>query len=236
MRPAELASLLDSGLSLQAASRALGNPDLTSLQFAIDSGAPLAPVLRQMEQQLRNSERAQAELSQALAVPRATRKLLIWLPGISLFFALGLGLTSFSAYLNPLVQITAVIGLALLYVGSKITARQLKSAEQLTDVSNLQDFLAAAQAGLSLARISKLRPALTRDAEVARLTALSQQTGAALIPLIEDAIDRSLANQHSEQIEKLRQLSVRILIPLGLTTLPAFLLFTIPPILVGSLK
>jgi hypothetical protein len=28
-------------------------------------------------------------------------------------------------------------------------------------------------------------------------------------------------------------LSVKLLIPLGLTTLPAFLLFTIPPILIG---
>lgn len=236
MRPAELASLLESGVDLKTALYQADGFDLTPVRFAIDSGAELVPILWQHERQLRNSEQASAQLTQALAVPTATRKLLIWLPALSLVIAQFMGLTSLSDYANPLVLFSLLLGVLLLVLGSKISARQLASAQMALDMSALQDFLVCISAGLNLSQIARHRPDLLADERVSRLQQLSISTGAALMPLVGAAIERSLASQLAKQIEKLQQLSVRILIPLGLTTLPAFLLFTIPPILVGSLR
>lgn len=228
--------MLDSGLSLNSALRLSPDFDQGKLEFAISAGAPLAPLLRQLDRLERNLWRAQGELNQALAVPKATRAMLSWMPAVSLIFAQFLGLTTLAALTNPLVVFCLLLGLSLLIVGSRITAKQIAQASEVIEVADLQDFLVAVSAGMTLGKISRLRPELMESSEVSRLVSLSVQTGAALIPLIEGAIEASLENQLSRQIEKLRQLSVRILIPLGLTTLPAFLLFTIPPILVGSLR
>ena len=236
MRPAELASLLESGVDLKNALAQADGFDLTPIRFAIDTGAELVPLLWQLEQQQRNTEQASSQLSQALAVPTATRRLLVWLPALSLVMAQFLGLTSLAAYSNPLVIASLLLGAVLLFVGSKISGRQLARAKTEFDVDALQDFLVCISAGLNLGQIAQHRPDLLSDERVSQLQQLSMQTGAALVPLTRGAIERSLATQLSDQIEKLQQLSVRILIPLGLTTLPAFLLFTIPPILVGSLR
>ena len=69
--------------------------------------------------------------------------------------------------------------------------------------------------------------------KVARLVSLTNRTGAALSSLVSSEIENGLQAQLSEKIAAARVLSVRLLIPLGLTTLPAFMLFTIPPTLVG---
>lgn len=236
MRPGELASLLDSGVDLKTALTQADGFDLAPIRFAIDAGAELVPILWQLEQQLRNAERANSQLAQALAVPTATRKLLLWLPVLSLGLAQFFGLSSLSAYANPLVLVALLLALMLLAIGSKISHRQLVAAKSEFDVSALQDFLVCVSAGLNLGQIAQHRPELFSNQRVRELRQLSEATGAALTPLIQGAIERSQASQLADQIEKLQQLSVRILIPLGLTTLPAFLLFTIPPILVGSLR
>jgi hypothetical protein len=100
----------------------------------------------------------------------------------------------------------------------------------------LQDFSIAIFSGLTLAKIERLFPDLLRNESVYRLTKLSQKTGARLSGLVASEIESSLSQQLSQKISDLRRLSVRILIPLGLTTLPAFMLFILPPIVVGFTK
>jgi hypothetical protein len=68
------------------------------------------------------------------------------------------------------------------------------------------------------------------------LIKVTRRTGAALSELVKSEIENTLKRQLSEKITLLRELSVRLLIPLGLTTLPAFMLFTIPPTMVGLAK
>ena len=101
---------------------------------------------------------------------------------------------------------------------------------------DLQDFSIAIASGLSLANVEQLFPHLQSNSTVQRLAKLSQKTGARLSELVASEIEASLSQQLSEKISDLRRLSVRILIPLGLTTLPAFMLFIIPPIVVGITK
>jgi pilus assembly protein TadC len=65
------------------------------------------------------------------------------------------------------------------------------------------------------------------------LVALSQRTGAALGALLGSEIEMLNERSLTEQLTKAKQLAVALLVPLSLTTLPAFLLLTIPPMLIG---
>ena len=206
------------------------------IEFALEVGAPLKPTLVRLDQIEISKERASRELRQALAVPKATRRLLLWLPLLSAGMGQLVGLSDLGSFANPLVLFSLLLAAGLILIGAKLTQRQLRSVESVIDISNLQRMLIAVSAGMGLTQIGARLPAASSDPSVSRLLNLSAETGAALIPLIDGEIERALGDQIASQIESLRQLSVRILIPLGLTTLPAFMLLTIPPILVGSIK
>lgn len=234
---AKLAALLESGVNLKTSLREVGLTEIPDqLRLAISLGAPLVPLLRSMNQLEQSCLRAQAELEQALAVPRATRQLLAWLPLITLFLSVAAGLVSIDALLSPISLICVLLGLALLLLGLWLTKRMLHEVEEEFSLRELQDFSIAISSGLTLAKVEKLFPHLPSNSSVNRLTKLSQKTGARLSDLVSSEIESSLSQQLSEKISALRRLSVRILIPLGLTTLPAFMLFIIPPIVVGFTK
>ena len=234
MEMAKLAALLQSGVNLKTSLQELGIVAIPEkLQLAISLGSPLIPLLKSMNQLEQNQLRASGELEQALAVPRATRRLLIWLPLITLLLSLAAGLVSFQALLSPISLTCSAFGLVLLFIGSRATKRMLQAVNGEFSLQELQDFSIAISSGLSLSAIENQFPHLLRNSQVNRLKSLSQKTGARLTDLVSSEIDISLSAQLSEKISELRRLSVRILIPLGLTTLPAFMLFIIPPIVVG---
>lgn len=237
MQMTQLAALLQSGVNLKTAIKEIGLVDIPpQLGLAISLGSPLIPLLRSMNQQEQNRLRADGELEQALAVPRATRRLLIWLPIITLFLSLAAGLVSIEALFSPISMACIFAGLALLYLGSRISQKMLREVDFDFSLRDLQDFSIAIASGLSLANVEQLLPHLQNNSTVQRLAKLSQKTGARLSELVASEIEASLSQQLSEKISDLRRLSVRILIPLGLTTLPAFMLFIIPPIVVGITK
>ena len=72
-----------------------------------------------------------------------------------------------------------------------------------------------------------------KTTEVARLISLSERTGAALGLLIDSEIEALNQRAISNQLTAAKKLSVSLLIPLSATTLPAFLLLTIVPMVIG---
>ena len=71
------------------------------------------------------------------------------------------------------------------------------------------------------------------DGGASQLVEISKRTGARLSFLIDSEFEQLNQKLLSTRIEEARKLSVRLLIPLSLTTLPAFLLLTLPPIIIG---
>jgi hypothetical protein len=71
------------------------------------------------------------------------------------------------------------------------------------------------------------------DGGASQLVEISKRTGARLSFLIDSELEQLNQKLLSTRIEEARKLSVRLLIPLSLTTLPAFLLLTLPPIIIG---
>ena len=235
MRPAALSALISSGVPLQSALQELAveNLDDELLNLAVEVGAPLVPTLKVLEQQQIHREHAQSELRQAQAVPQATRKLLLWLPVGTVILSQLAGLETLKGLMEPLGMVALVLALGLLYLGARITARMLKKfvAEPDRVVRELIGLKICLEAGMGLRAIqSRLGEKTT---EAARLISLSERTGAALGLLIDSEIEALNQRAISNQLTAAKKLSVSLLIPLSATTLPAFLLLTIVPMVIG---
>ncbi|MEY5145858.1 MAG: hypothetical protein RL224_172 [Actinomycetota bacterium] len=233
----KLASLLQAGIDLKTALEELAYKTVPAeLRLATELGAPLKTLLISLADQHESRQRAKAELAQALAMPRMTRRLLLWLPGLTLALTLLTGITTIQSLANPLVLFSLLLGTALLLIGNRISRNMLSEVDDSFSISELQHFSIAISAGLTTGQISKLFPNLLKNKAVESLVNLTGRTGAGLQQLVNSEIENTLRLQLSEKITHLRELSVRLLIPLGLTTLPAFMLFTIPPTMVGLAK
>lgn len=229
-----LSSLLDAGVDLKTSLNELNVRELPAdVELVIELGAPLKTLLISLATQQESASKAKAELAQAMAMPKATKRLLLWLPVLTLALTFLTGISSLDSLTNHLVIVAILLGSALLYLGHRISRRLLLTLNENFDVADLQKFAIAIACGLTTGQIANRFPDLLTSPKVARLVSLTNRTGAALSKLVSSEIENGLQAQLSEKIAAARVLSVRLLIPLGLTTLPAFMLFTIPPTLVG---
>ena len=239
MRPAVLSGLISAGVPLATAvdladPRQLPEKFRQFIALAFELGAPLVPTLSQLEVQLRHEERSAQEVSQAQAVPQATRTLLLWLPPVAFLMSQIMGLASLKGLLHPVGMVAALLAAALLGLGHKISGKMLATFDEMRpdpthSLMVLRICLAAGEPLSKIeARLAKLDPGVATE-----LIELSKQTGAKLVALIDSELEQLNQKLLSERIEAARRLSVKLLIPLSLTTLPAFLLLTLPPIIIG---
>lgn len=235
MTAGRLQSLLSSGLPLRSALEHSGYATLSPLALeAIKLGSPLQRILGQLDEIELQQQRALAELNQALAVPKATRALLSWLPAFALVASQLMGLSSLSALVHPVSLIAIALGFALILLGRRLTGSMLIEPKlDQTAIYSLQLFGVAIASGLGLSQTLRRYPELSSSPPVMELVAVSKTTGCSLSSLVQSTIRSEISNASAALMTELRELSVKLLIPLGLTTLPAFLLFTIPPIFIG---
>jgi tight adherence protein B len=202
------------------------------LELAIHSGAPLAPTAKALalyQETLRDFER---EVNQAQAVPIATRKLMLWLPvfGIGLGELLGFG--SLAAIGTTAGLIGFLLAIALTYAGASITNRMLERSRANAGVPGAQwiRLQILLSAGMPLAAALKESGF---ESERNDLIELALESGAGLGVMISAQQRAEIANFSATRISAAKALAVSLLIPLGLTTLPAFLIFTVLPMLIG---
>lgn len=236
MKPAALSALVSSGVPIQAALDELGVSEVDDelISLAIRTGAPLVPALAVLQEQQLHVMRTESELLQAQAIPRATRKLLLWLPVITVGLSELLGLGTLKGLLHPVGLVALLMASGLLFLGGKISARMLSQIDfrQAHPAHELIALSICLSAGMGLGQIKDQIPKLFSERSE-KLIALSRRTGASLGGLIAAEIANLNQTQLTSQLSKAKQLSVSLLIPLSLTTLPAFLLLTIPPMLIG---
>ena len=235
MTAGRLQSLLSSGLPLRSALEHSGTATLDPLAIeAIRLGSPLKRVLSQLDEIELQQQRALAELNQALAVPKATRALLSWLPAFALVASQLMGLSSLSALSHPVSLIAIALGFGLILLGRKLTGSMLIEPKlDQAAIYSLQLFGVTIASGLGLSQALKRYPELASSQAVMELVEVSRATGCSLSSLVQSTIQSEITNSSAALMTELKELSVKLLIPLGLTTLPAFLLFTIPPIFIG---
>jgi tight adherence protein B len=228
-------ALISSGVSVPQSLELSGvesEAEFELLNLAIQSGAPLAPTARALalfQESLLEFER---EVTQAEAVPKATRTLMLWLPALGIVLGELLGFGSLAAISSTAGLIGFLLAIALTYIGASITQRMLERSRAGDQVPGakwirLQILMSA---GMPLAT-ALLQSGFSGERDELIETAI--KSGASLSALIAAQQRAELADYSAQRVATAKALAVKLLIPLGLTTLPAFLIFTVLPMLIG---
>jgi tight adherence protein B len=213
-------------------------------QFAVAVGAPLGSALEQLQQVQRDAARTERELSQAMAVPAATRQLLLWLPVVGLVLAQLAGFDALAGLLNPLGVAAAVIAAGLVALGSRWSRRLLPKTHELDPsplaLLCLQLALRSGQPVPLAKRMidSHFGPEVSNQTTVQlhRVLELSLQTGAPIADLILTKAIELREQAASSALIAAQRAGVKLLLPLGLTAMPAFLLMVLIPILISLIQ
>ncbi|MFG6443997.1 type II secretion system F family protein [Microbacterium sp. P07] len=211
-------------------------------RVATTVGAPLAESLRDVASALRDGQQAADEVRVALAEPAATARLMSWLPlvAVGLGFVLGFDTVTVLAA-NPLGIACLVGGVALIVVARRWTAALVRRAQPTPGIPGMDAELTAIAlgGGVSIDRARALvseQAATGGSTEVDEILGLSTAAGVPAVDLLRSSA--WLARHRARTDGRLRAaaLSSRLLLPLGVCTLPAFLLLGVAPMLLSILS
>ncbi len=210
-------------------------------RVATTVGAPLAPSLRTVAETLRDAEQARHDVAVALAEPAVTARLIAWLPLLAIVLVAAFGFDVAGALSSPLGLAGAGGGIALMVVARRWTASLVRRAQPPDGIAGWSHELVtiALSGGVSIDRalavVEDAGCADARDA-TASVLALSRRCGAPAVELLQaEAADRRRATRTEGRL-RAAKLSGRLLLPLGVCTLPAFLLLGVAPMLLSVLS
>ncbi len=234
------------GAPLVAAIDDLGGPwrDVAAAwEVASSVGAPLAEVLRSISETLRDAAAAADDVRVALAEPAGTARLLLWMPLAGLLLGAALGFDTLGVIIGtPTGAVCAGAGLMLVLGARLWTARLLARALPAPGTPGMRAELVAValSGGAAVDRALRVVAAtaasqLEGEERIQSVLALSRAAG---VPAVELLRATAAQDRHASRIEgRLRaaRLSSKLLLPLGVCTLPAFLLLGVAPLLLSVL-
>jgi len=237
---------VDGGIPLLPSIEAEGGAwvDLAAAwEIATTVGAPLAHVLRMIAETLRDAESAADDVRIALAEPAGTARLLLWMPFAGLLLGFALGFDTVGVIVgNPLGGVCVVAGLSLVMAARLWTRRLLRKAEPEPGTPGMRaELVAVALAGgASIDRAMQLvAESAASGGSVERVRAVLDLSRSAGVPAAELLRASAAQDRHTARVQgRLRaaKLSTRLLFPLGVCTLPAFLLLGVAPLLLSVLS
>lgn len=243
---ASVVARVEAGVPLVDAIEAEGGAwvDLASAwEIATTVGAPLADVLRVIAETLRDASSAEDDVRIALAEPAGTAKLLLWMPFAGLLLGFALGFDTLGVIVGtPAGAACVVAGLVLVLAARAWTARLLRQARPKPGTPGMRAELVAValSGGASIPRALSLvadAPSMPRDDDE-RIRSVLELSHAAGVPAGELLRASAGQERHASRVDgRLRaaRLSTKLLIPLGVCTLPAFLLLGVAPMLLSVL-
>ena len=219
----------------------------TAWAVASDVGAPLAATLRDFAESLRGLAQAQREIAIALASPKATARLVLALPLVGVLFGVLLGFDSLGTLFTTLPGwLCVVVGTALMLLAWRWNGRLVRRAQPNNLTPGLGfDLLAIAVSGGG--SLDRARGSVTAALSRFGLGALDDEPGIeATLQLSARAGVPAAELLRSEARERRRDalaaaqsgaqtLSVRLMIPLGVCVLPAFMILSVVPLLLAVL-
>lgn len=211
------------------------------------AGAAVSTALRSLVESLRNTADTARDIEASVAGPRSTARLMTFLPGIGILMAFGMGIDVIGVLVgSPLGWVLFGTGVGLFLLGHVWTVRMIRAASAVpTFVGTYLDVLVVALSGgfsphrahELLEEVSTLVTFHQRDRDLAdRVITMSEQVGAPVGELLRSA---SRQERHRVRLHgriRAAQLSVRLLLPLGLCTLPAFICLGVMPVIIGLLS
>lgn len=212
--------------------------------IATDAGAPLASTLRVFAQTQRDLAQSERDVAVALASPVATARLVVALPLVGLLFGLALGIDTFTTLATTPIGWACLVAGALLLLGGWLWTRRLvRSARPRDRAPGLAcDLTAIALAGggsIEAARASVRAvaerfglPLARDDRGIDRILRLSSRAGVPAAELLRSEADERRRSARSDAERRAQALSVRLMLPLGVCVLPAFMVLGVVPLLV----
>jgi tight adherence protein B len=220
----------------------------TAWDVATDAGAPLAPTLRDFAGSLRDLAQAERDIAVALAGPLATAKLVLALPLVGLLFGMVLGFNTFATLATtPIGWGCLVVGGVLLAAAARWNRRLVRSARP-TDLTPglVFDLMAIAVSGgssfdrarvavaSSLARYSS--ETIHDDRGLEAILDLSRRAGVPAAELLRSEATERRRDARSAVQLRANALAIRLMLPLGVCVLPAFMVLGVIPLIVTVLS
>jgi len=211
-------------------------------QVATTVGAPLAESLRAIATALRDAQEADDDVRVALAEPAGTARLMSWLPLVAVGLGALLGFDTLAALVgSPAGLACLAAGVVLIVVAQRWSAALVRRAAGAPGIPGMaaELFAIAMGGGVSLERAASIVRAATgaaADGPTEAVLALSRSAG---VPAVELLRSSAALARHRARIDgRLRaaRLSSRLLLPLGVCTLPAFLLLGVAPMMLGIMS
>jgi tight adherence protein B len=203
-------------------------------------GAPLADSLRGLAEALRDAHQARDDVRIALAEPQTTARLIAWLPLVALALGAALGFDPFRTFTQPIGVALLVGGILLMIATHRWTRALVRRAQPEPGIPGLDAEVVAIalSGGVSIPRaLEVVRAAGEGEPDDATLAVLelSRSAGVPAVDLLR--ADAAARRQRARTDGRLRAaaLSGRLLLPLGVCTLPAFLLLGVGPMLLSVL-
>jgi tight adherence protein B len=211
---------------------------------ATESGAPLAHTLRELASSFRSIGSIRRDLAVALAAPQSTARLVMILPAVGAALGALLGFDTVRILLLTVPGLCCLaLGVALMGCASRWNRRMIRSAQPTDAAPGLRlELMAIAMSGggsEERARVVVER-AITRYgvahaelATVTRVLDLARRAGIPAAELLrsEGATLRRRARSEGQQAAAV--LAVRLMVPLGVCVLPAFMLIGVAPVLMA---
>jgi tight adherence protein B len=220
----------------------------TAWAVATDVGSPLAPTLRDFAGSLRDLAQARREIAVAMAAPNATARLVLALPLVGLLFGMLLGFDTLGTlFTTPIGWVCLGLGGGLMLGASRWNRRLVRHAQPRDLTPGLAfDLLAiAVSGGGSLDRAQLVVAAAIEQFALdgslgtdgtEEVLALSRRAGIPAAELLRSEAGERRRQARADVSERAQALSVRLMIPLGVCVLPAFMVLSVVPLLVTVLR
>lgn len=241
---AGVCTAMSEGAGVTEALRSRGGawmPVASVWEIATVVGAPLAESLRAVAEALRDAQAARDDARVALAEPANTARLMLWLPPVGMLLGLALGFDTLSVLFGSPGGIACLVGgIALLIAARRWTRALVRRAQPPPVVPGLHAELTAValSGGVSIDRARSLvaTSGIADDPATDELLALSRAAGIPAVELLRASAAHARQSARTEARLRAATLSSRLLIPLGVCTLPAFLLLGVAPMMLGVLS
>ncbi|WP_420362490.1 hypothetical protein AABM26_12855 [Curtobacterium aetherium] len=217
------------------------------LAVAARTGAPVVPALRALAASLRDTAAAERSVRVALAGPRSSARVVLALPAFGVLLGSTWGVDTIGVLVRTPVGWGCLAGAALLVaVAGRWTARLVTAAAGRPEVPGLLlDVWAVAVSGGgawtdAASTVEAVFPGRHWPAEDrARLTetlALAERAGVPAAALLRACAVDSRADAAAEDVARAERLGVRLVVPLGVCVLPAFVLVGVVPVVLAILS
>ncbi len=214
-------------------------------RVATGAGAPLAPSLQQFAAGLRALGDAQRETQVALAGPVATARLVLLLPVVGILFGMVLGFNTLGTLFTTVPGLLCLaVGGGLLLAARRWNRRLVAAAQPTEALPGLRyELMAISVAGggsldRALASVDAALAEFAIDApgDAGAVLDLSRRAGVPAGALLRAEADEARRDARAAAQKAAAVLGVRLMIPLGVCVLPAFMALGVAPLLIAVIS